>query len=149
MIDHNVMRLDVAVHDAFAVAEVQCFEQLVDVVAHVVILEFGVERSEVDVVHVFEYETGCLGLAVSDDIEESHDVGTAGQVLQDLDLSLDLLLLDGLEHFDDAFLVVDDIDALKDLGVLSATCVRTISIMCFRPAGETCGRLLPIFLTTS
>lgn len=39
--------------------------------------------------------------------------------MENLDLSLDLLLLDGLEHLDDTFLVVDDVDALKYLGILS------------------------------
>ena len=40
--------------------------------------------------------------------------------MQDLDLTLYLLLLDGFEDFDDAFLIVDDVDALKDFRVLSA-----------------------------
>jgi hypothetical protein len=34
-------------------------------------------------------------------------------------ISLDLLLLDRLEDLDNAFLVVDDIDALENLRVLS------------------------------
>ena len=42
MVDHNVMRLDVSVHDAFAVAVVQGLEKLVYVISHVVILELGV-----------------------------------------------------------------------------------------------------------
>lgn len=42
MVDHNVVRLDIAMHDAFAVAEVQSLEELEDVVPHVVVLELGV-----------------------------------------------------------------------------------------------------------
>jgi hypothetical protein len=42
MIDHNVMRLDITVHDAFAVAVVEGLEQLENVVAHIVVLELGV-----------------------------------------------------------------------------------------------------------
>jgi hypothetical protein len=34
--------------------------------------------------------------------------------LQDLDLSLYLLLLDRLENLDDTFLVVNDVDAFED-----------------------------------
>lgn len=56
MIDHNVMRLDITVHDAFAVAEIQGLEQLIDVVPHVVVLELGVQASEVGVVDIFEYK---------------------------------------------------------------------------------------------
>jgi hypothetical protein len=42
MVDHNVVRLDIAVHDAFAVAEVQSLEELENVVPYVVVLEFWV-----------------------------------------------------------------------------------------------------------
>ena len=35
--------------------------------------------------------------------------------MQDLDLSLDFLLFDGLENLDDALLLIDDVDALEDL----------------------------------
>ena len=56
MIDHNVMRLDVSVHDAFAVAEVQRLEQLVDVEPNVEVVELGVEAPEIDVVDILEDE---------------------------------------------------------------------------------------------
>jgi hypothetical protein len=42
MVDHNVVRLDIAVHDALAVAEVQSLEELENVVPHVVVLELRV-----------------------------------------------------------------------------------------------------------
>jgi hypothetical protein len=56
MIDHNVMRLDITVHDALAVAVIQGLEQLVNVVPHVVVLKLWVQASEIGVVHVFEYQ---------------------------------------------------------------------------------------------
>jgi len=111
MIDHNVMRLDVAVHDALAVAVIERLEELKDVVPNIDIVEFGVQAPKVRVVYELEDERGRLALRVANDIEEGDDVGAAGKVLQNLDLALDLLLLDGLEHLDDAFLVVVDIDA--------------------------------------
>jgi len=114
------MRLHVAVHDAFAVAVVEGLEQLKDVVAHIDVVELGVQAAEVGVVDVLEDERRRLALRVADDVEEGDDIGAAGEVLQDLDLSLDLLLLDGLENLDDAFLVVDDVDALKDFRVFSS-----------------------------
>lgn len=67
-----------------------------------------------------EAPAGKADLGIPDDIEQGDDVRAAGQILQDLDLSLDFLLLDGLENLDDAFLVVDDVDALEDLRVLAA-----------------------------
>src|SRR5579859_6407390 len=58
-------------------------------------------------------------LIVSNDIEEGDDVWSATEDLKDLDFSLDLLLLDWFEDFDDAFLVVGDVDAFKHFGILS------------------------------
>ena len=56
MIDHNVMRLHIAVHNALAVAEVEGLEELEDVVPHVDVVEFGVEAPEVGIVDVLEDE---------------------------------------------------------------------------------------------
>jgi hypothetical protein len=63
---------------------------------------------------------GETHLAIAHNIEQTNNVGASTQVLENLDLTLDLLLLDRLENLDDAFLVVDDVDALKDFRVLSA-----------------------------
>ena len=75
---------------------------------------------EVGVVHVLEDESRRSRDGVLDDALQGDDVGAAAQVLQDLDLALDLLLLDGLQCFDDALLVVGDVDGLEDLAVLAA-----------------------------
>ena len=103
-------------------AKVQRLQQLVNVVPHVVIDELGVQASEVGVVDVLEDQRGRLALRVAHHVQQGHHVGPARQVLQDLDLALDLLLLDRLQHLDDALLVVDDVDALEDFRVLAATC---------------------------
>jgi hypothetical protein len=62
VIDHNVVRFHIAVHDAFAVTEVQGLEQLVDVIADVDVVELWVEAAEIRVVYVFEDEGRCFAL---------------------------------------------------------------------------------------
>lgn len=62
MIDHNVMRLHVSVHDSFAVAEVQSLEQLKDVVTNIDVVELGVQASEIGVVDMLEDERRGLTL---------------------------------------------------------------------------------------
>jgi len=42
VIYHDVVRLHIAVHYAFAVAEVESFKQLEHVIAYVVVDEFGI-----------------------------------------------------------------------------------------------------------
>lgn len=60
-------------------------------------------------------------LAISDHIQQPHDIGASREILQDLDLALYLLLLDRLEHLDDAFLIVGDVYAFEDFGVFPST----------------------------
>lgn len=60
-------------------------------------------------------------MAVPDDVQQSYNVWSTREILQDLDLSLYLLLLHRLEHLDDTLLIIGDIDALKYFRVLSTT----------------------------
>lgn len=89
--------------------------------------------------HICQYINGYLGkpsrgvgvfpggrgghetnLSVSHNIEQRDNVGPTGEVLEDLDLPLDLLLLHRLQDLDDAFLVVDHVDSLEHFRVLPA-----------------------------
>lgn len=54
MIDHNIVRFHIAVHDALAVTEIQSLEELENVIADIKVVEFGIEAAEVGVVHIFE-----------------------------------------------------------------------------------------------
>ena len=42
MVDHNVMRLHISVHDTLAVTEVERFEEFKDVVSDVDVVELGI-----------------------------------------------------------------------------------------------------------
>ena len=68
--------LYVPVHDSFGVAEVERLEELVHVVADVIVGERRVELLEVDVVHVLEYDRRRLGLTgVKRDAHEARERG--------------------------------------------------------------------------
>ena len=54
MIDHNVMRLDITVHDSLAVAEIEGLQELEDVKSNINIVELGVQASEIGVVDELE-----------------------------------------------------------------------------------------------
>ncbi len=56
MIDHNVMRLHIAVHDALAVTVVKRLEELVNVKPDIDIVELGIQTPEVRVVDILEDE---------------------------------------------------------------------------------------------
>jgi hypothetical protein len=60
-------------------------------------------------------------LRVANNIEESDHIGSASQVLKNLNLTLDLLFLDGLQDLDAALFIVDSVEAFKNLRVLSSS----------------------------
>ena len=115
MVYHDVVGLDIPVHDPFAVAKVQRLEELKDIVPHVVVNKLRIEASEVRIVDIFKYQGRRLALAVSDHVQQRNHIWSARQILQDLDLALYLLFLDWLQDFDDTFLIVDNVDPFKDL----------------------------------
>ena len=66
--------------------------------------------------HIFGDKRGDFRRRVADNIEKSDNIWTAGEVLEDLDLSLNFLLLDRFQDFDDALLFVYNVDSLEELG---------------------------------
>ena len=65
--------------------------------------------------NVFCDQGGYFGRGVADDVKEGDNVGTAGKVLEYLDLSLDFLLLYWLEDLNNTLLLVENVDSLEDL----------------------------------
>lgn len=64
---------------------------------------------------------GVVYLTVSDHVQQRDNVRPAGEVLQNLDLPFYLLLLHRLENLYDTLLIVDNINALENLGILAPT----------------------------
>lgn len=62
VVDHNVVRLDIAMHNALAMTKVQRLQQLQNVESHVEIVELGIQAAEVGVVDVLKDERGRLAL---------------------------------------------------------------------------------------
>ena len=128
------MRLNVSVHNAFRVAIVQglsdlnvrvsfiygkgksaYFEELEHVITNIVISESRVKHFEVDIVDVFCDQAWDLRGRIANHVQEGYNVGTTSQVLEDFYFSLDLLLLDGFEDFDDTLFIVDNVNTLENL----------------------------------
>lgn len=131
MIDHHVMRLYITMHNTLAVTEVQRLQELIDIKTDVKVGEARVQGSEVRVVDIFEDQTRRFALVVAHHIQQCYDIGTARQILENLDLTFNLLLLDRLKNLDNTLLVVDDINTLEHFGILSAACGVIISSDCF------------------
>jgi len=114
------MWLNIAMHDSTGMAIIECAKELVNVVAHIVVGQRRVECLEIDVIDILLNEARGLSEGLNDDIQQVNDVGTAREILQDLDLTKDLLLLDGFENLDDTrFFFASHDTALKDFTVLA------------------------------
>lgn len=124
MVNHDIVRLHIPVHDTLAVAEIQGLQKLENIVTDIIVGEPRVESPEIRVVDIFEHQAWRLALTVANHVQQGDHIGATRQVLKDLDFTLNLLLLDRLEYLDDAFLVVDNVDALEHFGVLSAACSK-------------------------
>mmetsp|Transcript_63014 Transcript_63014/g.176255 ORF Transcript_63014/g.176255 Transcript_63014/m.176255 type:complete len:203 (-) Transcript_63014:2-610(-) len=118
VVDHHIMGLHIPVHDPLGVAIVQSLQELEDVVANVPIRKSRVQCFEVYVVDMLEDEAWGQRPWISNSVKQLDDVRAAAKILQDQDLSLDLLLLDGLQNLDDALGLERHVRALEDLAVL-------------------------------
>lgn len=145
MIDHDIMRFNITMHNPLGMAIIKCLngqldvprwgpylEKFVNVVPVIVVGEFRIQCSEISVVDVLEDQTRRLTLwvtghfcrlylIISNDIEKSNNVRSSTQNLKNLNLSFDLLLFHRLEDFDDAFLGIHDIDPFKHFGIFASS----------------------------
>jgi hypothetical protein len=87
------MRLNISMHNTLAVAEVQSLEELKDVEPDIDVIELRVEASEIGIVDVLENEGRRLTLRIPNNVEQGNNIRTSGQILEDFNLALDLLLL--------------------------------------------------------
>ena len=96
MINHDVVGLYVAVHDAFWVAVVKSFEDFEHVVSNVVVSETLVQLAEVCITCVYKFSDnrGSFSQGVSDHINQFNNVHSFLESLQNFDFSSDLVFLD-------------------------------------------------------
>ena len=107
MVDHDVVRLDISVHDTLRVAEIERFENLKHVEANVEVIEALIQLAEVCIARVDKLsdDRRRLGQGVPHHIDQVDDIRAASERLQNFDLSSNLVLLDWLEYFDDDSLI--------------------------------------------
>ena len=94
VIDHDVVGLHVAMHDALRVAVIECLQNLKHVVSDIEIVEALVQFAEISVASINELsdDCRCLGQRVTHDINKLDNVHTVLQCLQNLDFTPDLVL---------------------------------------------------------
>jgi hypothetical protein len=66
-------------------------------------------------VDVLRDQARDLGGRIANHVQQGYDIRASGQVLENFDFSLDLLLLNGLEDFNYTLFIVENVNALEDL----------------------------------
>ena len=97
MVNHNIVRLNISVNYSLGVAEVQSFENFIDIESYVIISIGVVKGPEINItsVNVLHDERWGFGHWVSDHIDQIDDVDATSQSLQNFDLSSYLGFFDG------------------------------------------------------
>ena len=106
MVDHDIERLDVSVHDAVHVRVLKRLQNHVGVKADVDVRKTTRQNFCLNVGNIFKDECGRLGRGFSQNVVEFDDVGATVESLKDLDLAILLLDAHGLQYLDHALLVV-------------------------------------------
>ena len=144
VVNHDVVRFHVPMHDPHAVAVVQGPQQLVQVAAYVVIGERLVQLLEIRVVDVLENEGRCAGHGVLHHAVQRDDVRAAAQVFQYFNLTLDFLLLDRFQCFHDALFIGGNIDGLENFAVFAAAQLSDELVVVLVPPLHNMGLVVPV-----
>lgn len=98
MINHDVMRLDISVHNTLRMAVVKSFQNFVNVEPDVVIFKTLIQRPEIKIsgINILHDQGRCFSHWVSNDIDEIDDVYSATKSLQNLDLTSNFSFLNWL-----------------------------------------------------
>mmetsp|Transcript_28940 Transcript_28940/g.41358 ORF Transcript_28940/g.41358 Transcript_28940/m.41358 type:complete len:280 (+) Transcript_28940:342-1181(+) len=121
MINHDIMRLDIPMHHPIRMTIIQRLEQLKYIIPNIIITQRRVQYLEVGIIHMLKDQRGGLALRIPHHIQQLDNIGPPTHILKYFDFTLNLLLFDGFEDFNDAFGVVPDVDSLEYLGVFAST----------------------------
>lgn len=74
MVNHNIVWLDISMHNSLTMTKVESLEEFEDIVTDVKVDEARVKGAEVGIVDIFKDETRRFALVIPHDIEESDDI---------------------------------------------------------------------------
>lgn len=86
-----------------------------------------------------------LRLRIAHDIEKLDNIRSSTEILEDFDLSLDLLLLDWLQYFDYTFLTIFHVHSFKHFAVLSPSHFPHNLVVILVPKSHFEAFIIPIF----
>mmetsp|Transcript_25018 Transcript_25018/g.57619 ORF Transcript_25018/g.57619 Transcript_25018/m.57619 type:complete len:295 (-) Transcript_25018:70-954(-) len=149
VVDHDVVRLHISVHDAVRVAEVQGHQHFINVVPDVQIRKCGIKNLEVGVVDGLKDQARGARLWVPNNVQKLDDVWATTKILENLDFSKNLLFLHWLEDLDHTLLIIGHIDSLKHFTVLStANPPNNFVVILVGPPCDSQRLIVPVFLGT-
>ena len=118
--------------------EVKGFQNFENVITSIIISQCLIKLLEVGVVDVFENKGGCSGNGILYNIlkrklitvqigpvlsthQEGNDIWSTCQIFQNFNFTLDFLLLDWFQNFDNTLFVIRYIDGFEDFRIFAST----------------------------
>ena len=114
VINHDVVRFDISVHNSFRMTIIQSFQNLIDVESNIEIRKTFVKCSEIDVacIHILHDKRWSLSHWVSDNINQINDINATSQSLKNLNFSSDFGFLDRFQNLDDNSFIIQSVNSL-------------------------------------
>ena len=96
VVNHDVMRLDIAVHDSLRMAVIEGLQDFEHVITNIKVVEALVKFAEVSITGIdkLSNDCRCLRQRITNDIKHVNNVDATLESLQNFDLTSDLVLLD-------------------------------------------------------
>ena len=96
VVNHDVMRLDIAVHDSLRMAVIKGLQDFEHVITNIKVVEALVKFAEVSItgINKLSDDCRCLRQRITNNIKHVNNVDATLESLQNFDLTSDLVLLD-------------------------------------------------------
>lgn len=121
MVNHDIMRFDVSMHDAHWVTIIKSFQYLVNVESAVKVSKCLIQISMVETINSFKDKGRYIRNIILHTVIQLNNIRSSIKSLQNLDLSSDFLHFDRLQNLYHAFLIIDIIDSIINLWVFASS----------------------------
>lgn len=129
VVKHQILWLDIPVHDALGMTIVQSLKELIHVVSNILVIKAREKSAIVHIIDVLKHQAWRLASFITCNIIKLNDVRAAVQILQNLNFPKYFRMPNWFEDLDAHLLPVACVDSLEHLRVLAAAHLLNNSIV--------------------
>ena len=130
-------------HNSVGMAIIESFQELEKIIPNIIVSKSWIKDFEIGIIHVLKNERWGFRLWITDNIQKLNDILSAGEILQDLNFTLNFLLLHRFQDFNYTFRVIINIESCENLTILSPPNLANNFVILLIPETELNTQLLP------